>query len=341
MNKPILIASARVDEPTYRPVGEILEQNGYPVVVYQTDKVLSGEDRYTVILTSGSKLSIDYNGVSILPERLSAAWYRKVGSFDLPYKEPQVAKQLYINNEVRPLHDMIWALYPEGMWLSSPKNLARADRKFGQMMVAHEVGFSIPQTVISSDWDVVNAQLLPTADSRMVIKMLRGVISDNDQLKAMYTHVTDQQEVDSLKVYTYPFPAFYQPYLEKAREWRVTAVGEKVFSAAIYTDESAKDDWRRLQMTSAVRFKKEKLPEEVGERCIRYLDKMGLKFGAFDFIEKPDGEIVFLECNANGQYSWLEEELGLPISEAIATELIKIAKQKANHLAVTLPPVDK
>jgi glutathione synthase/RimK-type ligase-like ATP-grasp enzyme len=108
----------------------------------------------------------------------------------------------------------------------------------------------------------------------------------------------------------------------------VTAVGEKVFSAAIYTDASAKDDWRRLQTTAAVQFRKETLPEGVDEHCVQYLGKMGLKFGAFDFIETPDGEVVFLECNPNGQYGWLEEELGLPISEAVTLELIKIARQR-------------
>lgn len=54
---------------------------------------------------------------------------------------------------------------------------------------------------------------------------------------------------------------------------------------------------------------------------------MGLKFGAFDFIETAPGEVIFLECNSNGQYGWLEETLGLPISHAIADELIKIARQ--------------
>lgn len=328
MNKPVLIASARADEPTYKPVCEILERNSYPIIVYQTDRVLSGEDRYILELTSEGKLSIDYNGVSILPENVSAAWYRKVGNFALPYEEPQVAKQLYINNETRHLHEMAWGLYPEDIWLSSPENLVRADRKLKQTLVARAVGFSIPQTVISSDWDTISAKLLPTDNAHMVVKMLRGVISDNNQLKAMYTNVIGRQKVESLKAYTYPFPAFYQPYIEKAREWRVTVVGEQVFSAAIYTDENAKDDWRRLQMTSAVRFTKEQLPEGVGERCVQYLGNMGLKFGAFDFIEKPDGEIVFLECNPNGQYGWLEENLGFPISEAIAAELIKIAKQR-------------
>lgn len=176
MDKTILIASASVDEPTYKPVGDLLERNGYAVVVYHTDRVLSGEDRYTLELTSEGKLFIDYNGASILPERVSAAWYRKVGSFDLPYTEPQVAKRLYINTEVRLLHDMIWSWYPEDMWLSAPKHMAQADRKLWQTMVAHTVSFSIPQTVISSDWDTITTKLLLNDRARMVIKMLRGVM---------------------------------------------------------------------------------------------------------------------------------------------------------------------
>lgn len=104
----------------------------------------------------------------------------------------------------------------------------------------------------------------------------------------------------------------------------MTVVGEEVFAATIYTDESAKDDWRKLQTSEAVQFKSESLPNEISEQCILYLKTMGLKYGAFDFIETSDGEMVFLECNSNGQYGWLEQELGFSISNAIASELIKI-----------------
>jgi glutathione synthase/RimK-type ligase-like ATP-grasp enzyme len=116
--------------------------------------------------------------------------------------------------------------------------------------------------------------------------------------------------------------------VEKAREWRVTVVGNNIFLAAIYTDESAKDDWRWHQNTSAVRFRKEVLPDDIAHLCIFYLKMMGLAFGAFDLVEEPNGRIFFLECNPNGQYGWLEEDLGLPISQAIAVELIRIAKRR-------------
>jgi hypothetical protein len=35
-------------------------------------------------------------------------------------------------------------------------------------------------------------------------------------------------------------------------------------------------------------------------------------------ILTPDGEFVFLELNPNGQWLWLEEELGLPLVASMA-----------------------
>lgn len=329
VSKPILIASARVDEPTYGPVRDFLEKRGYTVVIYQTEQVLSGQVPFTVAMTTNGDLAIELDGISIQPDHLAAAWYRKIGSFGATDANTQLAKQLYLNNEIRVLHDTIWSLFPDDIWLSSPRKLAHAERKFHQLLMAREVGFSIPKTVVSSDWETICQNLLTDSDSPIIIKMMRGIISDGDILKAMYTHVADQHEVDRLKAYTTPFPGIYQPYIEKAREWRVTVVGGHVFPVSIYTGERAKDDWRRLQLTEDVQFRREELPTGIGKRCIQYLERMGLRFGAFDFIEKPDGEVVFLECNPNGQYGWLEEEpINHPISVAIADELIKIAEDR-------------
>ncbi|GAA5764612.1 hypothetical protein [Streptosporangium roseum] len=49
----------------------------------------------------------------------------------------------------------------------------------------------------------------------------------------------------------------------------------------------------------------------------------GLSFGAFDFGLTGDGIPVFLECNPNGQWGWLEDATGLPIAAAIAALLLE------------------
>lgn len=51
------------------------------------------------------------------------------------------------------------------------------------------------------------------------------------------------------------------------------------------------------------------------------LAAMGLRFGALDFIVDPDGQWWFLEINPNGQWAWIEDEIGLPISSALADAL--------------------
>ncbi|RSM37834.1 hypothetical protein DMA12_35075 [Amycolatopsis balhimycina DSM 5908] len=52
----------------------------------------------------------------------------------------------------------------------------------------------------------------------------------------------------------------------------------------------------------------------VPEYCIEF----GLLYGAFDFVIRPDGAWVFLECNATGQYGWIEDAINAPITDTIA-----------------------
>ena len=64
------------------------------------------------------------------------------------------------------------------------------------------------------------------------------------------------------------------------------------------------------------------LPEVIASRCRDLIHALGLNFGCIDLIVRPDGEYVFLECNPNGQWLWIELETGQKISESIATFLI-------------------
>jgi hypothetical protein len=52
------------------------------------------------------------------------------------------------------------------------------------------------------------------------------------------------------------------------------------------------------------------------------MEELGLRFGAVDLIRRPDGGHVFLEINPTGEWGMLEKDLGLPISEALAEELL-------------------
>jgi hypothetical protein len=328
VEKPIFIASSSPDEHAYGPVSAHLESKGYPVVVYKTDKVLEGTEEFILRVSEDGDLKMSYQGVSILPKDIAAGWYRKVTNFALPDVDQNLSKQQYMNNEVRSLHGTIWPLLPTDLWLNAPTKIADGERKINQLIVAQSIGFTILETLVTNDWHAIS-ELQQRTDNPVAFKMMRGIIADNNSLKGVHTTPLSEAKIRELQDSTIPFPGILQKFATKAREWRVTVVGEDVFAAAIYTADTAKDDWRKHQLGDDVTFKAEKIPDDLSDKCIAYLAHMGLKYGAFDFIEQPDGKIIFLECNPNGQYGWLEDQLGFPISNSIAAGLIKIARARA------------
>jgi glutathione synthase/RimK-type ligase-like ATP-grasp enzyme len=102
----------------------------------------------------------------------------------------------------------------------------------------------------------------------------------------------------------------------------VTVVGDSVFAVAVYFDGAELVDWRKHQLSGAIRFGWEPLAEAHESACHGLTNELGLNFAAIDLIEDRDGGMWFLEANPNGQYGWLENELGIPISDQIAAQLL-------------------
>jgi glutathione synthase/RimK-type ligase-like ATP-grasp enzyme len=63
------------------------------------------------------------------------------------------------------------------------------------------------------------------------------------------------------------------------------------------------------------------LPVDVASACISVTRDLGLRFAAIDLIEDPDGRFWFLEANPNGQWAWIEQRTGAPVSAAIVDAL--------------------
>ncbi|MGH3803517.1 MAG: ATP-grasp ribosomal peptide maturase, partial [Pseudonocardiaceae bacterium] len=56
--------------------------------------------------------------------------------------------------------------------------------------------------------------------------------------------------------------------------------------------------------------------------AVQFLQRLGLTFGAFDFVVTPDDQWVMLECNPAGQWLWLQDETGVEIAKGIADLLV-------------------
>jgi glutathione synthase/RimK-type ligase-like ATP-grasp enzyme len=99
----------------------------------------------------------------------------------------------------------------------------------------------------------------------------------------------------------------FQEKIDKAHELRVTILGEHVVTARLLSQETeaTRVDWRAGM--GRVRVEPDRLPPDVEQACLRLMRRLGILFGAFDFIVTPEGEHVFLEVNPSGQFLWVEE----------------------------------
>jgi len=62
-------------------------------------------------------------------------------------------------------------------------------------------------------------------------------------------------------------------------------------------------------------------PDDMHTVINRYMEHFDLIYGALDFVVDHDGFWWFLECNPGGQYGWLEDATGAPITESLARVL--------------------
>ena len=318
--KYILIALNSFDTDLIDLVASKLTSKGYDIVLYESDKVVHGLVPF-YIRTDTEKTQVFYKDSVIDLSSIAAAWYWRPNVFSYDDGKADRLKHESLSKEYRGLQRYLWDSIPEDRWFNSPDAMRDAEGKLWQLDLAREVGFTIPETVVSNRW----SDVLSLPAEKLTLKMIYGDLHTKKGQRILYSTTLENNQ-DALPTHTQSYPGIWQQHLPKKREWRVTVVGKNVFAASIYTSEDARNDWRQHQdYPDKVQFKKEAFPKEQEKMCLDYLARCNLKYGAFDFVETPNGQIIFLELNPNGQYGWIEHELGHPIAAAIADELASIA----------------
>jgi glutathione synthase/RimK-type ligase-like ATP-grasp enzyme len=261
--------------------------------------------------------SIDLFGRRIAGPEISAGYFRRPGAPEPDKAIAEPAEHSYCAAEWAAL---LRSLYPRlgGRWLNSPTAIAQAEDKPGQLILARTLGFDVPETLVTNDLVSLETFLQgPPA----VAKPLRHALLDGDVEKVIFTSRIDKAVArDARAVAAAPF--ILQREIVKQVDLRVTVVGERVFAAAIHSQESvdAEVDWRQ-GAGGHLRHEAVHLPGEVAARCIALVKALGLGFGAIDLVLGRDGRHWFLEINPNGQWAWIESRTAQPIAAAIVEEL--------------------
>ena len=306
----ILILSNPRDEHVSYVLPEIKRRN----ILYQC---IHTED-YSQSLFLESRISVTNvnNQINFFDaSEIKAVWYRRP-----LLAEPETDNPLfkaYIRDEREGYTTYFFNSLQKACWISFPPNIELARNKILQLEYALQEGFSIPDTLITTDINSFK-EFYETHEKRVIIKSIKGHWYDRMGNKdyLFFTSLLEEDKLPtegSLKT----APCLFQGYIEKELELRATVVGNKVFTAGIYSqeDSESKIDWRLG--TGRIRHATYNLPVKIENKLVRINERFGLKFGAYDLILTPQGEYVFLELNPNGQWVWIEEKTGLKIKESL------------------------
>ncbi|MDT0323040.1 ATP-grasp ribosomal peptide maturase [Streptomyces millisiae] len=203
-------------------------------------------------------------------------------------------------------------------WLSPPGKAADAEQKPLQLRVALDSGLDVPHTLITNDPEAAG-EFADSVRGRLVYKPFHPVRGHVDgRTAAVYTSLVDPTDLPHPDIATTAH--LFQEWVPKAFEVRLTAVGERVFAAEIHAgSDRGRIDWRSDYGSHTYRVCDPPAAVVTGVR--RMLERLGLPYGAFDFVVTPEGKWVFLEVNPSGQYGFVEVATGLPITSAIVDYL--------------------
>jgi glutathione synthase/RimK-type ligase-like ATP-grasp enzyme len=257
---------------------------------------------------------------------ICAAWYRRSRALFAPLPSLNV---LYgdVENFVRVQSNATLSGLFSGLqtlWVGQPFKLRQAEVKAVQLAEAAKAGLTTPMTLISNDPERATVFVEALGDTACAIKPLIATRVDGEEgaRLPLTTILPRGHALDSVAL----SPSIFQPYIEKAYELRCVVMGERIFTAKLDSQahESTRTDWRAGDVEDEqVRHELCDLPKRVQAGLHRLMRSFGINFASIDMIVTPEGEFVFLDLNPNGQWLWLEEELGLPLVAGMADLLTK------------------
>lgn len=256
-----------------------------------------------------------------LPAAPTAIWHRRPGmTLDRETLDP--ADVAFADQSCRMARRSVMSLYGrKAFWVNDSAAAVRANSKPLQQIIAAEAGFRTPDTLYTNDPKEIRVFLRANND-RIIFKPIAGQVwSDDEKIYLPYSTILSESGLVSDELLQ-AAPGIYQEYVPKQYELRVTVMGRQAFAARIPSpkNDRAAIDWRlageQLVMEGV------ELPEAVVEKCVNVLRELGLVFGCFDFIVRPDDEIVFLEVNQMGQFLFVEDFSGMPLLAAFTDFLL-------------------
>jgi glutathione synthase/RimK-type ligase-like ATP-grasp enzyme len=306
----ILIVSTVADTATDAVVRSLIARGVHHRRVNTEDFPFS--QALTIDYQTEGEASIAFHGGKVVP---SAIWYRRLRSPARPdTMDPGIYDFCLRENRAALVGGL---LTQHTRWMSDPAAVWRAEFKPYQLQIAQEVGLSIPKTIVSNDPEAIRRAYRDFGS--LIVKPARsGHFRKGADEFSIFTSRIAEEHLKTLEEAKWA-PSIYQEWIPKRYDIRVTCVGSQMFAAAIHsqTDPAALVDWRQTA-NPALPHSAIELPSMLASQLQHLMRRLDLQFGCLDLVLTPSDEYIFLEVNPSGQWLWLDDQLDLGISDAVA-----------------------
>jgi glutathione synthase/RimK-type ligase-like ATP-grasp enzyme len=288
-----------------------LLNKGIPSQIIEVDKLWEGNSiNIDFALKEFYLLDKDKNIVYV--DKLSLIWWRRsVRGQTYHGSEILEEHKQYLNAEFEAsLFGILHAKFI-GKWISDPFKTTFASNKIIQTLYARQVGFKLPRTLFSQDYNKIK-DFLEEIDHQVIIKPIYGSTTI-----PLYTKKIDKSVLaipEDLSV----CPTIYQEYIPGRTHLRINVFGSKIYPFMIETDEL---DWRQ-NITIPITYGR--ISPELEIKIFTLLKLLNIQMGIFDFkIHELTGETFFFEVNPQGNFLFLEGVTNFPLADKFADYLIE------------------
>lgn len=265
------------------------------------------------------RLAMHYNGVprgvfrlisntgAELPlEDCHVVWWRRPQPYVVHSEIQRDTHRSFAYTEMHEALSGLWYCL-DAFWVNHPSRDESAARKPYQLRVAQELGLRIPETLITNDPEQARAFVARRGPEKTIYKAFAATEQEWRE-----TRVLRREEVALLDRVRFA-PVIFQELVPAEVDLRITLFGGRTFAAAVHSQRTAYAVDYRMDLANA-HVESHQLPSELEGRLHAYLERLGLKYGAVDMRLTPEGDYVFLEINTAGQFRFIEERTGQPIT---------------------------
>lgn len=310
----ILIISHLAD-PHATNVLDHLARSGAAAILFDTARFPS-EIRLDITHASGkrSAASAVINGTRRDMSGVRSVWWRRPQPFQVQADVSGSEDRGFAYSECHAAIAGLWSCL-DAHWVNKPESDEVAARKAYQLKVAAGLGLRVPRTLITNDPASAAAFIDAEGAAGTIYKAFSA--TEHAWRETRLLRPEERAHLDAVRF----APVIFQEHIRADIDLRITVIGDAIFPAEILSGETDYHVDFRMTMHAAT-IRAHVLPDDVVVKLHALIGALGLVYGAIDMRLTPDGEYVFLEINPAGQWLFIEERTGQPITAALANQLL-------------------